>query len=48
VALIELVPPDDLPAVLWDRRIPYIDLTDDIEHGLARLVRTIAGSATLS
>jgi len=48
VALIELVPPDDLPAVLWDRRIPYIDLIDNVEQGLTALVRTIAGTAALS
>ena len=44
VALIEPVPPDDLPAVLWDRTIPYIDLTYDVEQGLAALISTIDGT----
>jgi len=44
VALIEAVPPDDLPAPLWNRTIPYIDLTYDVERGLAALVRAIEGS----
>src|ERR1044071_7665225 len=48
VALLETVPTDDLPAPLWDRKIPYIDLTDDVEHGLVALVRAIAGTATRS
>lgn len=48
VALLETVPSDDLPTPLWDRSIPYIDLTYDVDHGLAKLVRAIAGTATRS
>ena len=48
VALIEEVPADDLPVALWDRSIPYIDLIGDMDHGLAALVRAIAGTAALN
>jgi hypothetical protein len=46
VVLLETVPSDDLPTPLWDRSIPYIDLTFDVDHGLDKLVRAIAGTTT--
>jgi hypothetical protein len=42
VAIAEPFPPDDVPDRLWDRRIPYIDLSADLNEGLAELVRAVA------
>src|SRR5258708_32910541 len=43
VAIIEQIAPDDLPELLWDRAIPYIDLTRNIDNGLVELIHAIEG-----
>jgi TIR domain len=43
VAIIEQIAPDDLPELLWDRTIPYIDLTRNIDNGLVELIHAIEG-----
>jgi hypothetical protein len=43
VAIIEQIAPDDLPEPLWDRTVPYVDLTRDIDNGLVELIRVIEG-----
>jgi len=43
VAIIEQIAPDDLPELLWDQTIPYIDLTRNIDNGLVELIHAIEG-----
>jgi TIR domain len=43
VVVAEPIPADDLPDRLWDKQIPYVDLTTDAESGIVDLVQTIAG-----
>ncbi len=43
VVVAEPIPADDLPDRLWDRHIPYVDLTTDAESGIVDLIQTIAG-----
>ncbi len=43
VAIIDLIPPDDLPDELWTRAIPYIDLMGDIDGGITELIHAIGG-----
>jgi hypothetical protein len=46
VAIIEGIPPDDLPDEFWKHSIQYIDLRDDIDEGIAQLIRAIAGEVS--
>lgn len=48
VAVTEPIAPDDLPDRLWDRVIPYVDLQDNIDNGLADLIHAIARSVAHS
>jgi len=43
VAIVEGVPPDDLPDEFWKHSPQYIDLRDNIDEGIALLIRAIAG-----
>jgi hypothetical protein len=46
VAIVEGIPPDDLPDEFWKNNPQYIDLRDDIDEGIAQLIRTIAGEVS--
>ena len=43
VVVAEAIPADDLPDRLWDRSIPYVDLTVDAESGIGDLIQTVGG-----
>jgi hypothetical protein len=43
IVLAESIPTDDLPDRLWDRQIPYVDLTVDAESGIGYLIQTVGG-----
>jgi hypothetical protein len=43
VAIIEQIAPDDLPEPLWDRSVPYVDLTRNIDNGLVEHIHAIEG-----
>lgn len=43
VAISEQIPPDDLPDLLWNPQIAYVDLTRNIDRALVVLIRALAG-----
>jgi hypothetical protein len=43
VVVAEPIPADDLPDRLWDRQIPFVDLSVDAESGIGDLIHTVGG-----
>ncbi len=48
VAVTEPIAPDDLADRLWDKTIPYVNLQDNLDNGLAYLIHAIAGTVAHS